>query len=64
MNNHNEPFTAVDVIRWVWLARTAAQRGDVEADRRWQAKADAWLERTRAGPRGVAHTTTALPFTE
>jgi len=64
MNSRDGSLTAVDVIHCVWLARTAAKRGDLEAGRRWQAKADAWLERTRAGPRDIARTTTALPFTQ
>ena len=36
-------ISATDVVRFVFLARTAAQRGDHESARRWQAKADAWL---------------------
>ena len=51
MNNHNEPLTAVDVIRCVWLAKTAAKRGDHESAQRWQAKADAWLERQKSDTR-------------
>lgn len=56
MNSRIEPPTAVDVIRCVWLARTAARRGDHESAQRWQAKADAWLNRkspaARANPPG------------
>ena len=48
MNNPDELLTAVDVIRCVWLARTAAKRGDDQSTRRWQAKADAWLERVQS----------------
>lgn len=47
MNTNGEIPTATDVIRWVYLARMNRQRGNHESARRWQAKADAWLERTR-----------------
>ena len=52
MNNRDEPLTAVDAIRCVYLARMCRKRGDHEAARRWQAKADAWLRRQNpaAGP--------------
>lgn len=47
--NHptDENLTAVNVIRCVYLARLACDRGDHAAARRWQAKADIWL---RASP--------------
>ncbi len=61
INPDDEIHTAVDVIRCVYLARVAAKRGNLQSARRWQAKADAWLERTRAPPRDVACTSTALP---
>jgi hypothetical protein len=60
MNNRDESLTAVDVIRCVYLARAAANRGDYQAAQRLQAKADTWLERTRAAPRDIVGTTTTL----
>ena len=57
MSTHHESLTAVEVIRFVYLARMAAKRGDREAAQRWQAKADTWLGRTQAGPRRLACTT-------
>jgi len=45
MSNNEKPLTSVDAIRCVWLARTAAARGDHEACRRWQTKVDGWLRR-------------------
>ena len=48
MTDHQDAnLTAFDVIRCVWLARTAEQRGDLASARRWQVKADTWL---RASP--------------
>lgn len=44
-NTSDDNLSAVDVVRCVYLARTAARRGDADAARRWQAKADAWLAR-------------------
>ncbi len=44
-NTDDDNPSAVDVVRCVYLARTAARRGDADAARRWQAKADAWLAR-------------------
>jgi hypothetical protein len=44
-NTDDDNPSAVDVVRCVYLARTAAGRGDADAARRWQAKADAWLAR-------------------
>lgn len=37
--------TANDVIRCVYLARIARGRGLLKSARRWQEKADRWLER-------------------
>ncbi len=53
-----ENLTAVDVVRCVYLARTAAARGDHQTARRWQAKADAWIEREK--PADPTLTPTAL----
>ena len=52
MNKNDKCRTAVDAIRCVYLARMCRKRGDDEAARRWQAKADAWLRRQNpaAGP--------------
>ena len=44
MNTNDEAVTAVDVIRCVYLARMARQMGHDEAARRWQAKAERWLQ--------------------
>ena len=60
MNSPNETLTAVDAIRCVWLARTAAKRDDNQTARRWQAKADAWLERTRVTQRDVTFETSTI----
>ena len=45
MNDNDKNLTAVDVIRYVYLARMFRKRGDYEAVRRWQAKADTWPSR-------------------
>jgi hypothetical protein len=42
--DRDDSLTATDVIRCVWLARMAAQRGDTHSARRWQTMADRWLE--------------------
>ena len=60
INSQNEPLTAVDVIRCVYLARVAAKRGDRQSSRRWQAKADAWLERSRMVWRDVTLETSTI----
>jgi hypothetical protein len=44
MNTNDENRTAVDVIRCVYLARMASRKGHDEAARRWQAKAERWLQ--------------------
>ena len=41
LSSRDEPLTAVDVVRCVYLARMAAKRGDRKAARRWQAKRNA-----------------------
>ena len=46
----SDNLTAIDVIRCVYLARAAEQRGDAASARRWHAKADAWL---RASPQPI-----------
>ena len=62
MDADDEIRTAVDVIRSVYLARVAAKRGDRQSARRWQAKADAWLEQTRvAWCNGAWGTSTITP---
>ena len=48
MSELTETMTAADVIRCVYLARLALKRGDHATARRWQAKADAWLERWKS----------------
>jgi hypothetical protein len=57
MNPDYEIRTPIYVIRCVYLARVAAKRGDRQAARRWQAKVDAWLERTRVAWRDVTFET-------
>lgn len=42
-NDTVETLTALDVVRCVYLALVAHERGDLVSARRWQAKADAWL---------------------
>ena len=51
MSAEDEPLTAVDGIRWVYLARMARRQGNQPAARRWQAKADrrlAWQTERRS----------------
>ena len=45
MTDTNDSLTAIDVIRYVYLARELERQGDQESARRWQAKADEWLAR-------------------
>lgn len=64
MTDTDETATAIDVIRCVYLARLAEQRGDDESARRWQAKADEWLAmqkgaKTNPGWSATGHETTS-----
>ncbi len=43
-DTHDDILSATDVIRCVYLARTAQRRGDHQAAQRCQAKADTWLQ--------------------
>jgi len=45
MTEPPEPLSPVDVIRWVYLARETARRGQTEAATRWAAKVENWLKR-------------------
>ena len=45
--NADDYLSATGVIRCVYLARLARQRGDHESAQRWQAKADEWLARQK-----------------
>lgn len=40
-----EPTTAVDAVRYLFLARELRSLGEAQAADRWQAQATAWLER-------------------
>ena len=48
MTDADDSPSAIDVIRFVYLARLAEQRGDDESARRWQAKAEEWLQQQAA----------------
>ena len=48
MTDTDDSPSAIDVIRFVYLARLAEQRGDNESARRWQAKAEEWLQQQAA----------------
>ncbi len=49
MTNTDDSPSAIDVIRYVYLARILERRGDHESALRWQAKADEWLDQGRRG---------------
>ncbi len=49
MTNTDDSPSAIDVIRYVYLARILERRGDHESALRWQAKTDEWLDQQAAG---------------
>ena len=50
MQDSPEANTAIDVIRCVYLARMAEQRGNAQAAERWQQLADDWLKQHPSNP--------------
>ncbi len=46
MNSQSNSVSAVEVIRWVYIARELQRRGYEDAAELWYAKASQWLAQT------------------
>ncbi len=53
MNNKPATVSAVEVIRWVYLARELQQRGHEDAAELWYAKASQWMHQKVYEPKEV-----------